>query len=50
MLIRLGEIIEFAFIYGSIAEGTETITSDIDLVLVGKDLSYGNVMEALLPL
>ena len=49
-LIPLGENIELAFIYGSIAKGTEISTSDIDLMLVGKDLSYGNVVEALLPL
>ena len=50
MLIPLGENIELAFIYGSIAKGTERNTSDIDLMLVGKDLSYGRVVEALLPL
>ncbi|MCP4430540.1 MAG: transcriptional regulator [Gammaproteobacteria bacterium] len=49
-LISLGENIELAFIYGSIAKGTETNTSDIDLMLVGEDLSYGNVLELLLPL
>jgi len=50
MLIPLGENIELAFIYGSIAKGTERNTSDIDLMLVGKDLSYGRVVEAFLPL
>jgi len=49
-LILLGENIELAFIYGSIAKSTETFTSDIDLMLVGKDLSYGNVVEVLQPL
>ena len=49
-LIPLGENIELAFIYGSIAKGTEIDTSDIDLMLVGKDLRYGGVVEALLPL
>ncbi len=49
-LISLGGNIELAFIYGSIAKGTETNTSDIDLMLVGEDLSYGNVLELLLPL
>jgi len=48
--IPLGENIELAFIYGSIAKGTERNTSDIDLMLVGKDLSYGRVVEAFLPL
>ena len=50
MLIPLGENIELAFIYGSIAKGTEIDTSDIDLMLVGEDLRYGGVVEALLPL
>ena len=49
-LMPLGENIELAFIYGSIARGTETNTSDIDLMLVGKDLRYGNVVEVFLPL
>lgn len=37
------------FIYGSIAKGEATATSDIDLMLVGDDLSYGHVMELLAP-
>jgi uncharacterized protein len=41
--------IELAFVYGSIAKGTETIESDIDLMLVGKDLNYTDVMELLMP-
>ncbi len=49
-LMPLGENIELAFIYGSIARGTETNPSDIDLMLVGKDLRYGNVVEVFLPL
>lgn len=46
----LDESIELAFIYGSISKGSETKVSDIDLMLVGKDLSYGLVMESLMPL
>ncbi len=46
----LDKNIELAFIYGSISKGTETKTSDIDLMLVGNELTYGLVMEALLPL
>jgi len=42
--------IELAFIYGSIAKGEETISSDIDLMLVGSDLHYGDIMEVLIPL
>jgi predicted nucleotidyltransferase len=39
----------YAFIYGSIAQGTEHANSDIDLMLVGDDISYGAVMELLVP-
>ncbi len=49
-LLPLDEQIELAFIYGSIAKGTENKSSDIDLMLVGKELSYGAVVELLLPL
>ena len=42
--------IELGFIYGSIAKGTESKSSDIDLMLVGKELHYGELMEALVPL
>ena len=37
-----------AFIYGSVAQGTEHAGSDIDLMLVG-DMSYSEVMELLAP-
>ena len=49
-LMLLDEHIELAFIYGSIAKGTDTTSSDIDLMLVGKDLTYENTMQVLLPL
>jgi predicted nucleotidyltransferase len=42
--------IELAFIYGSIAKGTESESSDIDLMLVGKGLHYGDIIEALTPI
>lgn len=38
-----------AFIYGSIAKGEANSASDIDLMLVGNNLSYGDVMELLAP-
>lgn len=46
----LDDQIELAFIYGSIAKGEATSSSDIDLMLIGKALSYGQVMELLMPL
>lgn len=44
------EQLVWAFIYGSIAKGSEHAASDIDLMLIGEDLSYSDVMERLLPL
>lgn len=46
----LAENIELAFIYGSMAKGDDTKSSDIDLMLIGKELSYGDVVEVLLPM
>jgi predicted nucleotidyltransferase len=40
----------WAFIYGSIAKGNEHAGSDIDLMLIGENLAYSEVMERLLPL
>jgi uncharacterized protein len=49
-LMPLGDNIELAFIYGSISKGVDTKASDIDLMLIGKGLSYGGVMVLLMPL
>jgi predicted nucleotidyltransferase len=38
-----------AFIYGSIAQGTEHANSDIDLMLVGDDITYSAVIALLAP-
>jgi uncharacterized protein len=48
-LASLESQITQAFIYGSIAKGEATSASDIDLMLVGDDLSYGQIMELLAP-
>jgi len=40
----------WAFIYGSIAKGTAQAVSDIDLMLIGDELHYNEVMELLIPL
>ncbi len=42
--------IKLAFIYGSISKGSDTRSSDIDLMLIGEPLNYSDIMEALLPL
>lgn len=36
-----------AFIYGSVAKGTDTAKSDIDLMVIGKNLDYAELYEAL---
>lgn len=41
--------IEFAFVYGSIAKKSETAKSDIDLMIVGNNLAYGEIYSALQP-
>jgi predicted nucleotidyltransferase len=41
------EQIDVAFVYGSIAKGMDTAKSDIDLMIVGKELSYSPLYAAL---
>lgn len=48
-LTPLAGQLAWAFIYGSIAKGSEHAGSDIDLMLIGEDLSYSDLMERLLP-
>jgi len=47
-LTPLNDRIDLAFIYGSIAKFADTKTSDIDLMLVGGGLHYGDVLKALM--
>ncbi len=49
-LMPLAEQIEWAFVYGSIAKGSDHSGSDVDVMLIGENLSYSAVMECLLPL
>ena len=49
-LAPLAERILAAFVYGSVAKGTDTAASDIDLMLVSDALTYADVMAALHPL
>lgn len=39
-----------AFIYGSVARQTDTADSDVDLLLVGENLSLNEILNLLLPL
>jgi predicted nucleotidyltransferase len=36
-----------AFVFGSVAEGRDTAASDIDLMIIGNDLAYGEIYGAL---
>lgn len=48
-LISLDDKIDIAFIYGSISKGSDTASSDVDLMLVGHELIYGDIMALLFP-
>ncbi len=48
-LAPLGEGIEVAFIFGSVAKASDTGSSDIDLFVVSDALEYQDVIEALMP-
>lgn len=42
--------IHAAFVYGSVAKGSDTASSDIDLLLVADGITYADAMSALHPL
>jgi len=44
----LGESVRSAFVFGSVAQGKERGTSDVDLMVLGS-VSFGRVVEALMP-
>jgi predicted nucleotidyltransferase len=46
-LLPLAQKIQVAFIYGSIAKGSDTAHSDIDVLLIGNDLAYADIYNAL---
>lgn len=48
-LAPIKEKLDLAFIYGSIAKGTDTAKSDVDVMLVGTDLLLSKVLNLLLP-
>jgi predicted nucleotidyltransferase len=49
-LAPLAEHVAVAIVYGSVAKGSDTAASDIDLMLVSDTLTYADVMAALHPL
>lgn len=48
-LLPLADRMQVAFIYGSIAKGSDTVQSDIDVLIIGKELAYADVYGALSP-
>jgi len=40
------DAIKIAFVYGSVAKGTDTAQSDIDLIVIGDDLNYSDLYTA----
>lgn len=45
--LRFNKEIKLAFIYGSFAKGTYVADSDIDLMLIGEDLTYAEFFQTL---
>ena len=46
LLSPIADKIEVAFVYGSVAAGADTARSDVDLFIVSKALTYGDLMTA----
>ncbi|ARQ00897.1 nucleotidyltransferase domain-containing protein [Pseudorhodoplanes sinuspersici] len=46
-LTRFADRIDAAFVYGSVAKATDTATSDIDLMIITDDVTYGEIFKAL---
>jgi predicted nucleotidyltransferase len=40
--------IDVAFVYGSVAKGSDTAKSDVDLMIIGRNVVYGDVYNATL--
>jgi len=49
-LLPLAPNLQAAWVYGSVAKQTDTARSDIDVMLVGKNLRLAKVLELLVPL
>lgn len=48
-LLPMADKISVAFIYGSIAKGSDTAKSDIDIMVIGDNINYPEVYTALMP-
>lgn len=49
-LLPLASKITVAFVFGSVAKGTDTAKSDIDVMVIGDDLAYPEVYSTLMPI
>ena len=49
-LMPAADALRVAFVYGSVAAGTDTDQSDIDLMVLSESLTYADVFELLQPL
>ena len=49
-LLPLASKITVTFIYGSVAKGTDTAKSDVDVMVIGEELDYPEVYSALMPI
>jgi len=48
-LLQIEQKIKVAFLYGSFAKQSDTAESDIDIMMIGSDLTLGEILEQLLP-
>lgn len=46
-LSPLASEIKLAFVYGSVAQGSDRASSDVDVMVISETLSYGQIMAAL---
>lgn len=49
-LAEVAEQIRVAFVFGSVAKGTDTAGSDIDLMIISENFSYNQVFSTLAPI
>jgi len=49
-LLPISSQISVAFVYGSVAKGTDTAKSDIDVMVIGDELAYPEVYSILMPI
>ena len=48
-LLPIAQKIEIALLYGSVAKQSDTAESDIDIMVIGSDLTLSEILEQLLP-